>query len=96
MMLSLDLTQAFDRLPRSSLYEGLVTCGRPNTLALLLVNWLKDAKYDLNHRGLIAEIVTSCGVRQGCKGSPLEWNVLMTVILRALCKVFGTNLQQLS
>ena len=27
MMLSLDLSQAFDRLPRSMLYEGLLTCG---------------------------------------------------------------------
>ena len=95
MMLSLDLSQAFDRLPRSCLYEGLVTCGCPSTLALLLVNWLKDAKYDLNHRGLTAEIVTTCGVRQGCKGSPLEWNVFMTVILRALCQVFRTPLPQL-
>ena len=91
IMLSLDLTQAFDRMPRSKWYEGLLTCGCPQRTALLHINWLKGAKYGIHHRGLSSEIVTTCGVRQGCRGSPLEWNVFMKVILKALCTVFGTE-----
>ena len=95
MMLSLDLTQAFDRLPRSLLCEGLLTCGCPQSVALLLVNWLQDAKYCLSHRGLASEITTTCGVRQGCRGSPLEWNVFMTEILRALSRELDVEIEQL-
>lgn len=91
VMLSLDLSQAFDRLPRSELFEGLRSCGCPESLALLLVNWLKDANYSINHRGLATTIATTCGVRQGCRGSPLEWNVFMTVILRELSAATHTH-----
>ena len=95
VMLSLDLTQAFDRLPRSALYEGLLLRGCPPQIACLLVNWLKDAKYGINHRGLHANILTTCGVRQGCRGSPMEWNVFMTVILEALSAKFDMPVDQL-
>ena len=95
LMLSLDLSQAFDRLPRSKLFEGLLSCHCPPSIALLLVNWLKDAKYSINHRGLTSEIVATCGVRQGCRGSPLEWNVFMTVILQAICPILECTVSQL-
>ena len=83
------------RLPREALYEGLLKRGCPPPVACLLVNWLKEAKYGIHHRGLNTKVITTCGVRQGCRGSPLEWNVFMTVVLEALCTTFGTTVGHL-
>lgn len=49
ILLSLDLSQAFDQMPRSDLFDGLLANGCPEPLALLLVNWLFQAQYRIKH-----------------------------------------------
>lgn len=63
LILSMDLKQAYDRLPRPALAEGLSQ--RPRNLIL---EWLANARYEITHRGRKAHIPTSRGVRQGCSG----------------------------
>ena len=48
---SLDLKQAFDRLPRDELMRGLKQCNCPDKIAPVLLHWLVDARYELQHRG---------------------------------------------
>ena len=79
-MLRLDMSQAFDRLPRTELAGGFQLLAPESTLASIMLHWLTHVRYHINHRGHHAVVETSRGVRQGCKASPLEW----TVFLRAL------------
>ena len=84
LILSLDLKQAPDRLPRPQLAQGLHLCGCPPELSTVLMHWLEGARYAIAHRGHKLQILTTRGVRQGCKASPLEWNAFMVFLLECL------------
>ena len=77
LMMSLDLSQAFDRLPRDLLAEGFASLVPDSEVAPLLLHWLTEARYHITHRGIHSTIPTTRGVRQGCKASPLEWTVFL-------------------
>ena len=83
-MLSLDMSEAFDRLPRQHLHAGFDLAGVPKQLALLFEHWLHNARYHIHHRGIDCTIPSNRGVRQGCKASPLEWSLFLCAILHAL------------
>ena len=84
MMLSLDMSQAFDRLPRSHLAEGFQHLDIDPTLTSFFLHWLHEATYHFQHRGSKCSITTTQGVRQGCKASPLEWTIFLLLILTRL------------
>ena len=84
LMISLDLSQAFDRLPRTMLAEGFDIIAPHSTVAPLLLHWLTEARYHITHRGIHTTIPTKRGVRQGCKASPLEWTVFLCALLLRL------------
>ena len=85
-ILSLDMSQAFDRLPRHLLHQGFNMTGVPSELALLFEHWLHEARYHIHHRGIECSILTGRGVRQGCKASPLEWTIFLCAVIRLLDK----------
>lgn len=58
LMLSLDLKQAYDRLPRRHLHSGLHYCGCPPELSTVLLQWLHEAQYHVHHRGLENKLTT--------------------------------------
>ena len=78
--MSMDLQQAYDRLPRHHLAEGLALCGCPPNIQTVLLQWLFEAQYHLRHRGLSQGVAPSRGVRQGCKASPLEWTAFLLLV----------------
>ena len=84
LMLSLDLSQAFDRLPRDLLAEGFDVMAPSSELAHLLLHWLTEVRYHISHRSHGTTIKTSRGVRQGCKASPIEWTIFLCTILMRL------------
>ena len=94
MILSLDLKQAFDRLPRDELQSGLKYCQCPDAIATVLLQWLVNARYEIHHRGGRKWIPTTRGVRQGCKASPIEWTAFLVKLLIRLGQnvVTGTTL----
>ena len=87
LILSLDLKQAYDRLPREYLAKGLDMCGCPLELSTVLLHWLHQAQYHVRHRGLEGSLTPERGVRQGCKASPIEW----TAFLIYACQCIGTS-----
>lgn len=87
LLFSLDMKQAFDRLSRSALRKGLHLSHCPPEITELFLHWLDQAKYHVHHRGHHHAIPTTCGVRQGCKASPLQW----TAFLMYLMHEFGTQ-----
>ena len=84
LMLSLDMSQAFDRLPRSELLAGFNLIAPSSHLAWMLMHWLTEVRYHFQHRGYKATVNTSRGVRQGCKASPLEWTVFLCTLCHKL------------
>lgn len=50
-------------------------------IATILVHWLIDARYQIQHRGVQTWIHASRGVRQGCKASPLEWTAFLLRVI---------------
>ena len=83
-LLSLDMSQAFDRLPRTYLAQGFADCQVPPDLAQMFLGWLHNATYHIDHRGVKASIATSRGVRQGCKASPIEWTIFLVSLMKKL------------
>lgn len=46
----MDLQQAYDRLPRTGLAEGLTFGSCPASLQTVVLQWLFEADYHLSHR----------------------------------------------
>ena len=84
LMLSLDMTQAFDRLPRHALAAGLHRLAPDSALASMMLHWLTGVRYHIRHRGHQTVVQTSRSVRQGCKASPLEWTVFLCELFQHL------------
>ena len=68
--LFLDLTGAFDAMPREHLYSAFSLIGLPHDLISLLMTWHTQTSYVIQWKGLSAEQSTFRGVRQGCRGAP--------------------------
>ena len=83
-MLSLDMSQAFDRLPRHVLQAGFDLLQVPLPIARLFMHWLHHARYHISHRGVECSISSDRGVRQGCKASPLEWTIFLCQLMHQL------------
>ena len=83
-ILSLDMSQAFDRLPRDWLQHGFDITQVPPEISQMFMLWLQDAEYHLDHRGVKAAVLSNRGVRQGCKASPTEWTLFLVAVLKKL------------
>ena len=73
LLLSLDMSQAFDRLPRSHLCRGFDMLEVPPHLSQFFLRWLDEATYHFEHRRMPCSVTATQGVRQGCEASPLGW-----------------------
>ena len=82
--LSLDLSQAFDRIPRKLVVLSLRDSGAPEALINLVTAWHLDSKYDINHGGSSATIPVDQGIRQGCVLAPLLWSCATVYLLKRL------------
>ena len=79
--LFLDLTGAFDAMPREHLWEAFRLLNLPEDLVLLLLTWHTETAYIVQWKGLEAEQATFRRIRQGCRGAPffgpasLHWSL---------------------
>ena len=80
LMVSLDLAQAFDKVPRSLLTQGLARAGGDSDTAVLLLAWHTDSKLHLQRGTNDATVTTSRGARQGCCAAPLLWCVYASLL----------------
>ena len=80
MQLSLDMTKAFDRMPRPLLLQSLERICAPADLIALIMYVHDNAcmQFQRNHQSRV--ISTGSGIRQGCGLAPLLW-VAYTLLL---------------
>ena len=83
-VLSLDLTSAFDLVPRDAIQASLREAGlQPEDVALIM-HWLCESTYHLEHGHIRFSLATDRGVRQGCVLSPLLWTCFTCYVLRRM------------
>ena len=73
----LDLTQAFDCVPRDRLNNAILALLPRADLASLLLEWHHDTSYHISHLNFEDELATNLGVRQGCPSAPLLWTLFL-------------------
>ena len=73
----LDLTQAFDCVPRDRLTNAILALLPRADLANLLIEWHHDTSYHISHLNFEDELATTLGVRQGCPSAPLLWTLFL-------------------
>ena len=79
--LFLDLTGAFDAMPREHLWDAFRLLKLPDDIILLLLTWHTETAYIVQWKGLEAEQATFRGIRQGCRGAPFFWACFIALIL---------------
>ena len=80
LQVSIDLTKAYDRLPRSVLKRALEHIQTPNSLIELILYIHDNARVFIRRHDQSVEIGMGRGVRQGCGLSPLLW-IAFTLLL---------------
>ena len=81
LQVSIDLTQAFDCMPRTALLQGLRLVEMPEELISILMQWHSQAMYTIQHEEHIHSFKATRGVRQGRVVAPLPW----LIFLHAVC-----------
>ena len=84
--LSIDLSKAFDLLPRSVLQEILSTTDLTADEQALIMQWRQQGRYRIRSRGSAEaqHIDLQCGVRQGDVLSPYLWGLFTAYLAKAL------------
>eukprot|EP00439_Symbiodinium_sp_Y106_P075733 s1215_g15.t1 len=90
LMVTLDLSQAFDRVPRELLYQGMCDLQLPTDLIAVVMAWHSQIQYTVHHAGESRTFAATRGVRQGCSASPLLWLVFSHAISCRLAHTIGT------
>ena len=92
-ILSLDLSQAFDRVDRPKLLTSLKRTGMPDNLIQSVTHWHDQIQYHLQVGGQEATVRCGRGLRQGCAMSPTLWVAVTGAILQVLEEATNSEAQ---
>ncbi len=81
LLISLDLTRAFDSVNRNDLIRALEFFHISPDLVQLIAHLYRCTTFQFNHRGASQSFGTSRGIRQGCGTAPVLWSIYMGWIL---------------
>ena len=84
LMLSLDLSAAFDSVPRQQVQKSLIAAGVATQDIRMIMSWMEGSCYHLQHAQVNLSILTTKGVRQGCVLSPLIWTCFTCFVVYGL------------
>ena len=87
VQISLDLSQAFDSLPRPTLFDSLYQLDIQDCLRTIMEQWHLNTRYHVHHKGYKDDIPTTTGIRQGCQAAPLLWAFFAHDLLEHFCRV---------
>ena len=84
VLISLDLTKAFDSVHRVKIYEALEHFAVEPSFITFLQQIYQDTSFTLVHRGQKRTIPTFKGIRQGCKAAPCLWAIIVAFVMDQL------------
>ena len=84
IMLFIDLTRAFDQVPRHILQAALHRAGLDPKLQSLILHWHCNTCYHIDINNTCRSIPVNRGVRQGCSIAPYLWPAIMALLLDEL------------
>ena len=87
--LSIDLSQAFDKVPRGLMIRALMSAGVPSSTCYLIHEWHRQSVYHFKHGSHMEGITSFRGVRQGCVLSPLIWSCITGYLTKLLAAEVG-------
>ena len=91
LQLFLDISRAFDELPRDPLFCYLRTLPIDQQIVSLLSEWHRDTHYITTHNNEFVATPTSCGIRQGCRAAPILWIASTNQLLETLAQKVGVR-----
>ena len=91
IQLSLDLTQAFDRLEWGLISDALIAASVPVELYSLIILWHRSLYYHLKVVDATAAVPVQRGVRQGCRIAPMLWAISTVLIMRRADAIIGSS-----
>ena len=87
VLISLDLTKAFDSVHRMKIYEALEHFAVDPSYIRFLQQVFQDTSVTVVHKGQQRTIPTYTGKRQGCKAAPCLWSIIVAYILDQLTEL---------
>ena len=90
-MLKLDMSTAFDLLPRHSLVASLEWIGCSSALIHLIVTWHESCHYHIRHGSATQPVPLLRGIRQGCCLAPLLWAVYSIYLSAEIAQIVGMS-----
>ncbi|CAE7739597.1 pol, partial [Symbiodinium sp. CCMP2592] len=91
LQLSIDCTQAFDRISRDLLQRALEMLEVPADLIGIIMQWVHSTKFHIGGHPDEVQYGSDKGIRQGCKLSPTLWVCISVYLLRRMDNTLGLN-----
>ena len=89
---TIDVEKAFDSVERVEMIKCLSEIGLETTLIKLIAKiYEKDIGVIILNNKIIGTIRKTRGIKQGCKMSPILFNLLMNYIIKKLNLVYKNN-----
>ena len=84
LLLSLDLSRAFDEVNRSFLFASMHEIGISPAIIQLIHLIYSQTGFTFNHRSETRQIGAMKGIRQGCKCAPIMWSLFTAFLMAQL------------
>ena len=88
---ALDLSQAFDMVSRRDLLDTLRAAGADSALIDLVAALHAESTYSFRTQGQEGQVVSTTGIKQGCKLAPTLFSMLTGTIFRELIALVGVQ-----
>ena len=88
---ALDLSQAFDMVSRRDLLDTLRAAGADSALIDLVAALRAESTYSFRTQGQEGQVVSTTGIKQGCKLAPTLFSMLTGTIFRELIALVGVQ-----
>ncbi|OLP83480.1 hypothetical protein AK812_SmicGene35742 [Symbiodinium microadriaticum] len=89
LQVSIDFTQAFDRVNRDLLHSALLLMRVPEDLRCLIMQWVESTTFHVTQDDAEAEFSSTRGIRQGCRLSPSLWVCVSVFLLHLIEQEMG-------